>query len=106
MMGATPEQAAADTSEAGADVIGSNCGQGIAGFCDLPPAGTTPTARLDQGQRRPAAVGRRPGDLTMSPLKFAMYVPALIDAGAISSAAAAAPRRGTQSLRSTRHCTH
>ena len=32
MMGATPEQAAEQLAAAGADVIGSNCGQGIAGF--------------------------------------------------------------------------
>jgi 5-methyltetrahydrofolate--homocysteine methyltransferase len=32
MMGTTPEQAAAALLEAGADVIGANCGQGIAGF--------------------------------------------------------------------------
>lgn len=32
MMGATPEEAAAALSRAGADVIGANCGQGIAGF--------------------------------------------------------------------------
>ncbi|GAA0564663.1 homocysteine S-methyltransferase family protein [Rhizomicrobium electricum] len=32
MMGATPEQAADALAKAGADVIGANCGQGIAGF--------------------------------------------------------------------------
>jgi methionine synthase I (cobalamin-dependent) len=32
MMGTTPEQAAAGLLEAGADVIGANCGQGITGF--------------------------------------------------------------------------
>jgi methionine synthase I (cobalamin-dependent) len=32
MMGATPEQAAYALAKAGADVIGANCGQGIAGF--------------------------------------------------------------------------
>ncbi len=32
MMGTTPEQAARALTEAGADVIGANCGQGIAGF--------------------------------------------------------------------------
>ena len=46
MMGVTPEQAARGLSEAGADVVGANCGQGIDGFftisrrlmaaCDLP----------------------------------------------------------------------
>jgi methionine synthase I (cobalamin-dependent) len=32
MMGATPEQAAADLARAGADVIGANCGCGIEGY--------------------------------------------------------------------------
>jgi len=32
MMGVTPEQAAEALTEGGADVIGANCGQGIAGF--------------------------------------------------------------------------
>jgi 5-methyltetrahydrofolate--homocysteine methyltransferase len=46
MMGVTPEQAADGLSDAGADVIGANCGQGIEGYipigrrlvaaCDLP----------------------------------------------------------------------
>jgi len=35
MMGTTPEQATAAMLEAGADVIGANCGQGIAGFVGL-----------------------------------------------------------------------
>lgn len=32
MMGTTPEQAVEKLTEAGADIIGSNCGQGIDGF--------------------------------------------------------------------------
>ncbi|MGA7710902.1 MAG: homocysteine S-methyltransferase family protein [Rhizomicrobium sp.] len=35
MMGTTPEQAAAGLLAAGADVIGANCGQGIAGFVTI-----------------------------------------------------------------------
>ena len=35
MMGTTPEQAAAGLLEAGADVVGANCGQGIAGFVTI-----------------------------------------------------------------------
>jgi methionine synthase I (cobalamin-dependent) len=35
MMGTTPEQAASILTEAGADAIGSNCGQGIANFIPL-----------------------------------------------------------------------
>ena len=35
MMGTTPEQAVAAATEAGADVVGANCGQGIEGFVAL-----------------------------------------------------------------------
>jgi len=35
MMGTTPEQAAAGLIDAGADVVGANCGQGIAGFVSI-----------------------------------------------------------------------
>lgn len=35
MMGTTVEQAAEELTEAGADIIGSNCGQGIEGFVKL-----------------------------------------------------------------------
>jgi len=35
MMGTTPEQAAEQLLDAGADVIGSNCGQGVAGFVEI-----------------------------------------------------------------------
>jgi len=85
MFGVTPEQAAAALVEAGADVIGANCGQGIAGFVSI-------CARLK------AAAGGRPiwikanaglpemhvGKATyvMTAAEFAGYVPALISAGA------------------------
>ncbi|MGI5831526.1 MAG: homocysteine S-methyltransferase family protein [Thermoguttaceae bacterium] len=35
MMGTTPEQAVAVMTEAGADILGSNCGQGIDGFLPI-----------------------------------------------------------------------
>ena len=35
MMGVTPEQAAAALTQAGVDVVGANCGQGIAGYVDI-----------------------------------------------------------------------
>ena len=35
MMGTTPEQMVAALTEAGADVVGSNCGQGIEGFAPI-----------------------------------------------------------------------
>jgi len=85
MMGTTPEQAAAGLVEAGADVIGANCGQGIAGFVPI-------CARL-----KSAAAGHpiwikanaglpelREGRTTyaMTATEFAGYVPELLKAGA------------------------
>jgi len=35
MMGVTPEQAAEALTEAGADVVGANCGQGIVGYIEI-----------------------------------------------------------------------
>ena len=85
MMGITPEQAAAGLIAAGADAIGANCGQGIAGFLSI-------------CQRFKAAAHGRPvwikgnagvphlvdGRTTYqtSPKQFADFVPALIAAGA------------------------
>ena len=85
MMGTTPEEAAAGLVEAGADVIGANCGQGIAGFVKI-------CARL-----KSAAAGRpiwikanaglpelRDGKpfYSTTPAEFAGFVPALLEAGA------------------------
>jgi methionine synthase I (cobalamin-dependent) len=85
MMGTTPEQAAAGLVAAGADVVGANCGQGIAGFVKI-------CARL-----KSAAVGHRvwikanaglpevrDGKVyyATTPEQFASHVPALLAAGA------------------------
>ncbi len=85
MMGTTPEQAAAGLIEAGADAVGANCGQGIAGFVNI-------CARL-----RAAAEGHpvwikanaglpeiRDGKTVyeMTAAQFASYVPAVLTAGA------------------------
>ncbi|HVM62656.1 MAG TPA: homocysteine S-methyltransferase family protein [Verrucomicrobiae bacterium] len=85
MMGTTPEAAAAGLVAAGADVVGANCGQGIAGFVKI-------CARL-----RSAAAGRpvwikanaglpelRDGTpfYPTTAAEFASFVPALLDAGA------------------------
>jgi methionine synthase I (cobalamin-dependent) len=35
MMGVTPEQATAALTQAGVDVVGANCGQGIAGYVEI-----------------------------------------------------------------------
>src|ERR1035437_8906773 len=85
MMGTTPEQAAAGLLEAGADVVGANCGQGIAGFVKI-------CARLK------AAAGGHPGWIkanarlpqirdgksvyTTTAAEFAGHVPAVLEAGA------------------------
>jgi methionine synthase I (cobalamin-dependent) len=84
MMGITPEQAAQELSEAGADVIGANCGQGIAGFLPIcqrlravtdQPIWIKPNAGLPQLVDGRAVYAGTPAD-------FASQVSALIAAGA------------------------
>lgn len=85
MMGTTPEEAAAALVEAGADVVGANCGQGIAGFVSI-------CARLKAAaQGRPVWIKANAGPPTMQDGKFvyattaeefASFVPALQQAGA------------------------
>ena len=84
MMGNTPEQAAAELADAGADVIGSNCGQGIAGFlpiCKRLKAATSCPIWIKANAGLPEMVG---GQTTykQTPQDFAAYVPALVEAGA------------------------
>jgi 5-methyltetrahydrofolate--homocysteine methyltransferase len=84
MMGVTPEQAAQDLTAAGADVIGANCGQGIAGFVPLCrrfrqttglPIWIKANAGLPQMADGKAVYAQTPQD-------FASFVPALKEAGA------------------------
>ena len=84
MMGNTPEQVARILTDAGADVIGSNCGQGVAGFVGL-------CRRLKSATDRPIWIKANAGLPEMieaqvvyrtTPEEFAGYVPALRDAGA------------------------
>lgn len=84
MMGVTPEQAAARLTAAGADVVGANCGQGIAGYVDI-------CRRLRTATDRPLWIKANAGipDVVKgqvvyrtTPEQFASYVPALIAAGA------------------------
>ena len=84
MMGNTPEQAAEQLLAAGAQVIGSNCGQGIEGFYEI-------CKRLAAASKGPVWIKANAGlpqivdgktAYTMSPHKFALHVPALVDAGA------------------------
>ena len=85
MMGTTPEQAAEWLIAAGADVIGANCGQGIAGFVPI-------CARLKAASAgRPVWIKANAGlpemrdgktIYAMTPAEFASFVPALLKAGA------------------------
>lgn len=84
MMGVTPEQAAGALAEAGADVIGSNCGQGIQGFVGI-------CRRLHAATDRPIWIKANAGLPEMengqvvyrtTPEEFAGHVPELLAAGA------------------------
>ncbi|MEE8452358.1 MAG: homocysteine S-methyltransferase family protein [Thermoguttaceae bacterium] len=84
MMGTTPEQAVEQLVEAGADVIGSNCGQGIAGFVEI-------CRRLKAATDRPIWVKGNAGlpqivegetVYSQTADQFAEYAPKLVEAGA------------------------
>jgi methionine synthase I (cobalamin-dependent) len=84
MMGTTPEQAAEQLLSAGADLLGANCGQGIAGFVEI-------CRRLHAATQRPVWIKANAGLPEMhegqtvysqTPAEFAAYVPALVEAGA------------------------
>jgi methionine synthase I (cobalamin-dependent) len=84
MMGVTPEEAAKQLTEAGADVVGANCGQGIAGYVDI-------CRRMRTATDRPLWIKANAGIpevidgqvvYTTSPAEFAARGPALVEAGA------------------------
>ena len=84
MMGVTPEQAAQRLTAAGVDVVGANCGQGIAGYVDI-------CRRMRSATDRPLWIKANAGlpDIVdgqvvyrTSPAQFASYGPALLEAGA------------------------
>lgn len=84
MMGNTPEQVAQLMTEAGADVIGANCGQGIAGFVTI-------CQRLRAATDRPIWIKGNAGLPQMvdgkttykeTPETFSSHAPALLAAGA------------------------
>jgi methionine synthase I (cobalamin-dependent) len=84
MMGVAPEQAAQELAAAGADVIGANCGQGIAGFVDICRRLNAATDRpiwIKANAGLPDLVDGRPVYRT-TPETFADHVPALLAAGA------------------------
>jgi len=84
MMGNTPEQCARALTEAGADVVGANCGQGVEGFVKL-------AERLHAATDRPIWIKANAGlpelrdGRTIYPTRpeeFAAVVPRLLAAGA------------------------
>jgi len=84
MMGATPEQAATALSAAGADVIGANCGQGIAGFfpiCRRLRAATDRPIWLKANAGLPTLVDGR-ATYSAKPEEFADYAAELVKLGA------------------------
>jgi methionine synthase I (cobalamin-dependent) len=83
-MGTTPEQAVRALIEAGADVLGANCGRGIDGFisiCRRIRAATDLPLWIKPNAGLPEMVGGRAVYRT-SPEQFAARVPDLIAAGA------------------------
>jgi methionine synthase I (cobalamin-dependent) len=84
MMGSTPEQAAEILTAAGAEVIGANCGQGIAGFAAICKRMRSATDRLiwiKANAGLPRLVdGRAVYDTT--PEEFASHIGELLELGA------------------------
>ena len=84
MMGTSPEQAARALTESGADVVGANCGQGVAGFvsiCRRLHAATDRPIWIKANAGLPVMTDGRPQYLT-TPQEFAGFVPELLLAGA------------------------
>jgi methionine synthase I (cobalamin-dependent) len=84
MMGTTPERAAAALESAGADVVGANCGVGIAGYvgvCRRMHAATSLPIWIKANSGLPEFVDGRT-TYRMTAAEFASYVPALLEAGA------------------------
>jgi 5-methyltetrahydrofolate--homocysteine methyltransferase len=84
MMGTTPEQVAEALAASGADVIGANCGQGIAGFaaiCQRLHAATDRPIWIKANAGLPRLVNGR-AVYSTTPEDFAGHVPELINCGA------------------------
>jgi methionine synthase I (cobalamin-dependent) len=84
MMGTTPEQDALALAEAGADVVGANCGRGIADFvaiCRRMRAATAMPLWMKANAGLPELVQGRTVYRT-TPAEFAKHLPALVEAGA------------------------
>jgi methionine synthase I (cobalamin-dependent) len=85
MMGTTPERAAEALLAAGADCVGSNCGQGIAGFVAI-------CRRLREASGAPVWIKANAGlpeirdgktVYSQTAEQFAAHVPELVQAGAM-----------------------
>lgn len=85
MTGITPEAAAVGLLEAGADVIGSNCGQGIAGFVKicarLKSAAASRPVWIKANAGLPELKDGKPFYRT-TPAEFVSFVPGLLEGGA------------------------
>lgn len=84
MMGTTPEEAVQALTEAGADVIGANCGQGIEGFipvCAALRAATKLPLWIKANAGLPTLADGRAVYRTTAE-RFADEIPALLEAGA------------------------
>ncbi|HEX9740816.1 MAG TPA: homocysteine S-methyltransferase family protein [Ignavibacteriaceae bacterium] len=84
MMGNSPEQTAKELTEAGADVIGANCGQGIEGFINICKKLKTST-NLPVWIKPNAGLPEFDGSKTVyktSPVEFVKYIPDLLNSGA------------------------
>jgi 5-methyltetrahydrofolate--homocysteine methyltransferase len=84
MMGNTPEQCAKALAESGADVIGSNCGQGIAGFltiCERLKSASQLPVWIKPNAGLPTVVGEK-AQYATSAEEFASHVTELIRLGA------------------------
>lgn len=84
MMGATPEQVVTELAAAGAEVLGANCGQGIAGYvrvCERMRSATDRPLWIKPNAGLPKMVnGQAVYETTAE--EFVRHVPALIAAGA------------------------
>ncbi len=84
LMGVTPEEAAEELTDAGADAVGANCGQGIEGYvaiCKRLRAATALPVWIKPNAGLPEVVN---GQIVyrVTPQAFAAYAPAMRDAGA------------------------
>jgi len=84
MMGITVEQAAEGLAEAGADIVGANCGQGIEGFlpiCERLHAATGEPVWIKGNAGLPELVDGKAVYKTL-PEEFASFFAGLVEAGA------------------------